>query len=478
MIDQKLNILIIEDTPTDAELIVHRLLKNDFSFVYHLVESAQKINQILENHSIDLVISDFKLPGFDGFEALRIVKNYDSTIPFILLSGNITQKQEITALQLGANDVIMKSDLRRLPFSVRKIIHEYENQKHLKLLESVVTNTNDAVIILEAEPDDMLERKIVYVNSAFNQITEYTKKKAIGIIRQFLNEAKTDIKKRQQLGEAVDQWKTFEVELLNYTKNKDEFWVNLCLIPVPDQKGGHSHWVCIQKNITDRKIREQELRQALEEKEVLLAEIHHRVKNNLAVVSSFLQLEQYQTDSSELQEVLQKTELRIKSIANIHEILYKSHNFSAISFKDYIEEILNSIEQAFNPDKRSITIKKDIADVILNVNQAIPLGLIVNELLTNIYKHAFAGSNDKSQVYIKIKEQNKKLALTISDNGSGLPEMSIYEEGKSLGFVLVKTFVSQLNAETNLLNEDGFTFQMEFLKNNHKGSASASNINF
>ncbi len=475
MPDRHLKIIIIEDTQTDADLLIRRLRKYNFKFDYHQVQNAKELKEVLVQENIDVVISDFNLPAFDGTEALQIVRDHDPMIPFILLSGTINQEQETEILQLGADEVIMKSNLNRLHFAVRRVLYENENKKQLKLLESVVTNTNDAVIILEAESNDLPGRKIVYVNDALTKMTGYSKEEIIGRTTNVFNGPETDKKKLRELGEAMDRWESHEVEIINYKKCGTEFWVNVSVIPVADSKGGHSHWICIEREITDRIKREQEIRESLNEKEVLLAEVHHRVKNNLAVVSGFLQLERFQSESPAIQDILRKAELRIKSIATIHENLYNTDNFAAIESAHYIDDIINSIQDSFESKFKNISLEKNIEDFSLNVNQAIPFGLIINELLSNIYKHAFKGRKS-GQITIEVTEKYDIITLVIADNGVGLPENINYKEGGNLGFTIVKTLVSQLKGTDNILDDDGFTFQLKFRKSDKKGSASAIHL--
>ncbi|MDR8390437.1 PAS domain S-box protein [Aliifodinibius sp. S!AR15-10] len=475
-VDTHLQVLVIEDTPTDAELLIHRLRKQDFTFDHHLAESAGQTRAALENYQIDLVISDFHMPGFDGTQALQIVKDFDPMIPFILLSGSIDQDQETKILQLGADEVIMKSNLNRLAFSVRRVLYERHQKSQLKLLESVVTNTKDAVMILEAESNNLPGRKIVYVNEAFTQMTGYSKEEAIGHTPHLLNGPKTDKKSRQRLGKAMDSWKTCEVELLNYRKTGEEFWVNIFVRPVSAPNGGYSHWICIEREITDRIKREQQIRQSLKEKEVLLAEIHHRVKNNLAVVSGLLQLERFHSNQSEVQDILKKAELRIKSIATIHENLYKSTNFASLSFANYMDDIIESIQKAYESKQTTIELEKNIAQVSLNVNQAIPLGLMINELLTNAYKHAFPNKK-KGHVKIEITQQGEHIILCVSDDGKGLPEEVTDHNVDSLGFTLIDTLVKQLHGTSTIKSDNGVNFRLEFQKRSPKGTANALNYN-
>src|SRR5690554_1731590 len=131
-----ISLLIVEDSAEDAELLIHFLKKNNFTINYHIVDSADEMEVMLENQEFDLVISDFSMPSFSGLEALKISKNNDPMLPFILISGYINQQQESEILKHGANEVIMKNNLNRLPFAVLRVLHEVDDKKKLKKLIS------------------------------------------------------------------------------------------------------------------------------------------------------------------------------------------------------------------------------------------------------------------------------------------------------------------------------------------------------
>lgn len=134
MADKKINVLIAEDAEQDADMLIHLLRKNGFELNYDLVTSREQMQILLEQKDYDLIISDFNMPGFTGMEALKLAKKHDSMLPFILLSGFIDQDQETEILKNGANEVIMKDNFNRLPFAVRRVLHEVEDKNKLKKL--------------------------------------------------------------------------------------------------------------------------------------------------------------------------------------------------------------------------------------------------------------------------------------------------------------------------------------------------------
>lgn len=240
-------------------------------------------------------------------------------------------------------------------------------------------------------------------------------------------------------------------------------------LPVTYQ--GKSAIQIVGRDITERVQYEKELQNSLEEKEVLLQEIHHRVKNNLAIISSMLQIQQLNSNDEKLNSILANSELRVKSIALIHEKLYQSESFSDIGFRSYIEDLVKAI-QATNKTEKDISVLLECEDISLNVNQALPCALILNELITNATIHAFT-DRKKGFIRVVLREEDDCIFAMIEDNGKGLPE-DFEQRSRSMGYTIIKTLIAQLQAEFSLSNRlDGGTHaEFSFRKSNIKGSTS------
>lgn len=211
----------------------------------------------------------------------------------------------------------------------------------------------------------------------------------------------------------------------------------------------------------ERKHSDEQLHQSLHEKEVLISEIHHRVKNNLAVVTSLLSLQAEQADNDYTRELFKESESRILSMAVIHEMLYQHESLSNIPFNSFIQEIVDTINSYFRDDKTQVDTFIRCDDIYLNIDQAVPCALIMNELLTNAYKYAFEGM-DSGEIRISIEQVRDKRKLTIEDNGVGLPEDIDPKAGEELGFTLVKTLTTQLHGELNVVRNNGTRFEITF----------------
>lgn len=214
-------------------------------------------------------------------------------------------------------------------------------------------------------------------------------------------------------------------------------------------------------DITERINHQNEIKKALAEKEVLLSEIHHRVKNNLAVISGMMQLQLYDEANLDVQAKLNDGMLRIQTMANIHELLYSTKSFAKLSFAEVIKKLAKNVMGAMCSNKK-VGLNIDSGVIELNINQAIPCALIVNEVLTNIFKHAFKGRKE-GNIEISMNKKGKKVDLIIIDDGIGLPEGSNLNDSQSLGKNIIKILSEQLEADFKLFNNgNGTTFELHF----------------
>jgi two-component sensor histidine kinase/ligand-binding sensor domain-containing protein len=208
--------------------------------------------------------------------------------------------------------------------------------------------------------------------------------------------------------------------------------------------------------------RTQNLSNALKEKEILLQEVHHRIKNNLAVISGLLQLQTINIANEEAQRILMESQLRIKSIALIHEKLYQNDTLANINFRKYIEELVEVIADSYNFEGKSIDVKLEVDNVNITLDQSIPCGLILNELVSNSFEHAFKGRNS-GELLIRFKEQpDDSILFMVKDDGIGFPDDYSMENSSSLGVTLVHTLVQQLQGEISMNGKVGTEYKIIF----------------
>jgi two-component sensor histidine kinase len=214
--------------------------------------------------------------------------------------------------------------------------------------------------------------------------------------------------------------------------------------------------------ITNQKLAAEAITASLKEKEALLKEIHHRVKNNLQVISSLVSLQALSIKDSYASAAFQDIQNRIKSMAIIHEKLYLSKNFSSIVFGDYIGEIAKSLFQSYDVDPGRIVFRSDIKDITLGIETAVPCGLIINELVANSLKHAFPDGR-KGEIFIAMtRDEEAGYTLSIKDNGTGTQQQIDLERAPTLGLRLVKILTQQLNGSIEIHGNGGIEFIVQF----------------
>jgi two-component sensor histidine kinase len=199
------------------------------------------------------------------------------------------------------------------------------------------------------------------------------------------------------------------------------------------------------QTIRDLKISENKHLQDIKEKEVLLAEVYHRVKNNLSVVSSLINLQMNTIDHEYTKSALMDCKNRVNSMAMIHQKFYEGKNYSKIDFKAYIEALVDEIKFAYNIKNKNISVDSYIdPEINFDLNVAIPCGIILNELISNSFKHAF-NNQDTGKIGVSIERENNLFLLRIVDNGSGFEYKNKIESSKTLGLILIQSLSEQLD---------------------------------
>ncbi|MGB7295913.1 MAG: PAS domain S-box protein [Candidatus Aminicenantales bacterium] len=211
----------------------------------------------------------------------------------------------------------------------------------------------------------------------------------------------------------------------------------------------------IARDITKRKAAEEKLKTALQEREVLLREIHHRVKNNIQIISSLLRLQSRYVKDDKALEILNESQSRIKSMALIHEKLYQSQDFARIDFTDYIDKMITHLFAIYKVESSRIRFKVEAKNIQLDINRAIPCGLIINELITNALKHAFPDDREGEVDVRMSRKDDDRYELVIKDNGVGLPGDIDLNKTKTLGFQIVRDLVKQLGGSLEIRKGDG-----------------------
>ena len=263
----------------------------------------------------------------------------------------------------------------------------------------------------------------------------------------------------QEIIDAIISKGGWSGEIIQAKKTGESFHAFLSVTLIFDKGNNPIGYSSNSHEITKRIEDEKQLKQALVEKEILLSEIHHRVKNNLAMVSSIFQLQKLNVSNKELENILTDCQNRIKSTAIVHEMLYQNESLSQIELSEYIKCLVKEIGDSYGDNRAVISVS--IPEYKTDLEQAIPFGLIVTELVSNAIKHGF--SNKKGEIkVIVVKQDDNSYTLTVEDNGKGLPHDFNLDSESSTGITLVKTFAEQLDGVFEIESHTPARFAIKF----------------
>jgi two-component sensor histidine kinase/CheY-like chemotaxis protein len=355
-------ILIVDDT-LEVLILLTSMVESEGYLVHSTVDGESALAAIALDRP-ELILLDIRMPGLDGFEVCRRLKQKEETrnIPIIFISGLNEVNERVEGLKLGAVDFVTK------PFKREELLVRIRTHLDLRRLH----------VRLEQQADD--------------------------------------------LRTANDQ---------------------------------------LQKEVFERKQAEESLRGSLREKEILLKEIHHRVKNNLAVIGSILSLQSQHVRDEKSLEIFRECENRVKSMSMVHTKLYQSKDLARIDFGAYIKELANDLFLAYRVNPEWVSLSTHTDQVDLDINKAIPLGLVVNELLSNSLKYAFP-KEKKGIIEILLQSENGRITLKVKDNGVGMAKELDFSNTKTLGLQLVMALVQQLKGIIEVQRDQGTEFLIRF----------------
>lgn len=362
--------------------------------------------------------------------------------------GKITPLDKEKVLVVARNITARKN-------SIQKLVESEE--KYRNLVETI----EEGMAIVD------VDHNFVFVNNAAAKIYGYTKEEILSMQTDDIltSEAKAKLIEHY---EERKKGNITKYENWNICKNGEKKLLRISSSPI-FKNGEFAGSVSIFSDITKFREASEKLKASLKEKEVMLQEIYHRVKNNMQIISSMLKLQSKYIDQNNAREIFKNSQNRVKSMSLVHEKLYLSHDLSKIDARDYFTSLMKQIFLAYGNMIRNITYSIDCDDIELSLNTAIPCGLIANELVTNSLKHAF--KDQKGKVSLKFyRTDDDKLRLEIGNDGKNFPADFKLESATSFGLQLVNILSSQLHADFKFVKENGvnFIFIFEDLKPNKK----------
>jgi PAS domain S-box-containing protein len=238
-------------------------------------------------------------------------------------------------------------------------------------------------------------------------------------------------------------------------------WMHCAYAPESDEAGAVRGVIAVIADMTVRKRMEAQLEASLQEKEVLLKEIHHRVKNNLQIVASLLSLQRDVIKDPQVLTLFEESERRIGSMALVHETLYQTGDLTAFHLTSYVRTLTAQLLHAYGVDANRIAVRLELADVELPLDMAVPCGLILNELVANCLKHAFP-DEQAGELTVTLTQEEDHVCLTVKDDGCGFPEQLDFRHTESLGLQLVCALAEQLEGTIVLERHGGTAFTLTF----------------
>jgi len=480
----EINILLIEDNPGDARLIRDMLdegYHNRFSFFH--VKTLSEAGDKLSACPFDAVLLDIGLPDSTGVDSITKIKHIYPETPVIMLTGLDDEETAIASLKMGAQDYLVKGQietallLRSIRYAIERNHSSLIIASNQRFIQNIADTTPDILYIF-----DLIDHRLVYVNKALEHMLGYSPDDINRYGKSLYSQLAhpDDLEQvHDYLGKLSLTNEDISFALECRVKHRDGQWLwirfrSVVFSRVPD--GSAKEILGTAHDITDRKEAENHIKMALEEKDILLREIHHRVKNNMTVIVSMLKLQSRHVKDEQNRQMFNDSISRIKSMALVHEKLYRSDNLRAIKFSTYLKDLTTGLFITYKIPTDRIRLIMDVEDVIIGIDTAVPCGLIINELVSNSMKHAFPDprTGEIKVLLHEIEESinsksafrnpHSEIELVVSDNGAGISGDIYHGIPRSLGLTLVNALVKQLRGTIEVSAAKGTEFRIRFKK--------------
>jgi PAS domain S-box-containing protein len=409
------------------------------------------------------------MPGYTGLEVINLLASKGKVPPLIMVTGTGSEKVAVEAMKSGAGDYVVKDidsgyiDL--LPTVIERVLSVHRISEEKQKAENALRDSEKKYYTIFVHIQDVyfevtIDGEILEISPSIERLTLYKRENLIG---KQLDTIYTNPSDFLDVFKTNDKISDFEITLVDKDDSHKICSINSELMR--DNNGKPIKIIGSLRNITKRKKAEEKVKSLLNEKELLLKEIHHRVKNNFMVISSLLDLQSENIQDQRAITVFKESHNRIRSMALIHEKLYQSQDLARIDFAQYIKSLADSLYRSYGVSPLRIVLETEIDDVTLGIDKAIPCGLIVNELISNALKYGFPEeSSNNGRIKVILREMNeKKIELGVSDNGIGFPKELNFRKTDTLGLQLILLLAEeQLGGKVQLDRTTGTTFKILF----------------
>jgi PAS domain S-box-containing protein len=513
-------ILIVEDQENDYELAKREINQVLESCEFVRVETPEDFINSLLNFKPDLIVSDFTMPHFDGLSVIKLALQNAPLTPVIICTGTLNEETAAEVVKAGAVDYVLKENIKRLKQAILQALEKKqmwqeriaaeeklrESEERYRLISNV---SSDYMFSTKVNPDG--SQKVNWLAGAFEAITGYTTEEYIKLGGWSFILYHDDIEQDKKDFENLKANRQVVTELRNVKKNGEIYWVKVYAHPVWDniqnrlisiygavqditerKKAEEATYnlnieleslvkertkelentnADLQKEILIRAAADELIKHQLLEKEILLKEIHHRVKNNMQIIISMLHLQSSFLKDEKIVAILQDSQSRIKTMALIHERLYQTKDLASIDLTEYLNNLCAYLFTSYIFSDRNVKYFIDAGKHAFDLDTTIALGLITNELVTNSFKYAFTDESEGAITILLKKFDEENLEFSISDNGKGLPENFDYRNSNTLGLQLVCMLTEQIGGKLDVNSSNrGTAFSIVFPHENNSGS--------
>jgi two-component sensor histidine kinase/AmiR/NasT family two-component response regulator len=455
---EKAKIMVVEDNKIISLEIRQRLESMGYEVIAVSYTGEDAVSNATEKIP-DLVLMDIKLGGkMDGIEAAEKIR-FLLDIPVVYLtaySDEATLERAKVTEPFGY--IVKPLEERELHSTIEISLYKHKIEKKLKESESkyrAIVDGFDGFVYIATS-----DYKVKYLNQ---RLANKIGKSPINELCYNAFYGKNSVCSWCKM-DYVLKGKTVRFERKS---ESEDVWFDEVHTPIINDNRQMMMQVMI-RDMTERKRNEEKITSALREKEVMLSELHHRVKNNLQIITSLLRIQSVNITDKEALDAIKVSQNRVNSMALVHEKLYKSKNLSLIDFEDYVKHLTSHLFQAFGIKKSNFELNLNVQKVFLGVDTAIPVGLIINELVSNSLKHAFK-DRKQGQIRVEMNRSNKSsYILKVSDDGVGIPKDIDPEKTSTLGLQLVLMLAKQLGGDISISGEKGTQILIHFKESIYK----------
>lgn len=453
---------ILYKNPSIESVLGSNIIIDDIIETHHIIEFNSALKKCeIDKQRLNLQLDLKSINGISiEMDTTFVPTNFEEEEAVMIIFKDISSQKKLA--QEEVRSMMAEKSNKELSKEIKDRINAEKLLEEQFLRTKAILDSSSNTFLLTISLDNIITSFNTHCFDYFENVFELELNQNdsfLNFIKNIISKAEirlfTGIIKQIKKGDS----KQLEVRLKS--KKGFVYWLEIYFNPIFDINGNVIEISMVAHDVTEKKISNLEVEKSLRQKEFLLKEVHHRVKNNLQVISSILSLQTSFIEDQDIIDVLKESQNRIRSMSDIHEHLYRHEDFSKINFSDYLKNLCSNLLESYRTSTK-VFLDYDCQQVDISLDQAIPCGLFINEVISNSLKHAWP-DKDKGVFSVKLKKQSDTIYLELSDNGIGLPRNFEKMNSDSLGLQLVETLVEQLDAELDVNIENGTKYLLKFV---------------